>query len=123
MPWTAALQVSLSVEFSRQGYWSGLPFPSQFQELGCFFLPLGPFSLRRCPPPHTHTLSLSLSLSLSFSLGNLHFSCSTPELGAAEDVGRNRLGQTIETKILHDAGQKFALRFYSQGHPNDSSGN
>ena len=27
-PWTVAYQVSQSVEFSRQEYWSGLPFPS-----------------------------------------------------------------------------------------------
>ena len=27
-PWTVAYQVSLSMEFSRQEYWSGLPFPS-----------------------------------------------------------------------------------------------
>ena len=27
-PWTVALQVPLSIEFSRQEYWSGLPFPS-----------------------------------------------------------------------------------------------
>ena len=27
-PWTAACQASLSVGFSRQEYWSGLPFPS-----------------------------------------------------------------------------------------------
>ena len=27
-PWTAAQQAPLSVGFSRQGYWSGLPFPS-----------------------------------------------------------------------------------------------
>ena len=26
-PWTAASQLSLSMEFSRQEYWSGLPFP------------------------------------------------------------------------------------------------
>ena len=26
--WTVALQASLSMEFSRQEYWSGLPFPS-----------------------------------------------------------------------------------------------
>ena len=26
-PWTAAHQASLSVGFSRQEYWSGLPFP------------------------------------------------------------------------------------------------
>ena len=27
-PWPVAHQASLSVEFSRQEYWSGLPFPS-----------------------------------------------------------------------------------------------
>ena len=27
-PWTLALQAALSMEFSRQEYWSGLPFPS-----------------------------------------------------------------------------------------------
>ena len=27
-PWTVAQQVPLSMGFSRQGYWSGLPFPS-----------------------------------------------------------------------------------------------
>ena len=27
-PWTVAHQASLSMGFSRQGYWSGLPFPS-----------------------------------------------------------------------------------------------
>ena len=27
-PWTIAYQAPLSMGFSRQGYWSGLPFPS-----------------------------------------------------------------------------------------------
>ena len=28
IPWTVALQAPLSMEFSRQEYWSGYPFPS-----------------------------------------------------------------------------------------------
>ena len=28
IPWTVAYQAHPSVEFSRQEYWSGLPFPS-----------------------------------------------------------------------------------------------
>ena len=28
-PWTVAYQAPLSMGFSRQGYWYGLPFPSQ----------------------------------------------------------------------------------------------
>ena len=27
-PWTVAYEAPLSMEFSRQEYWSGLPFPS-----------------------------------------------------------------------------------------------
>ena len=30
-PWTAAYQAPLSVGFSRQEYWSGVPSPSQSQ--------------------------------------------------------------------------------------------
>ena len=31
-PWTAAHQAPLSLGFSRQEYWSGLPFPSPMHE-------------------------------------------------------------------------------------------
>ena len=33
-PWTLAYQVPLSMGFSRQEYWSGLPFPSPGDEPG-----------------------------------------------------------------------------------------
>ena len=32
IPWTVTCQAPLSVEFSRQGYWSGLPFPSPSED-------------------------------------------------------------------------------------------
>ena len=32
-PWTIAYQAPLFMEFSRQEYWSRLPFPSPFQEM------------------------------------------------------------------------------------------
>ena len=32
-PWTAARQAPLSMGFSRQDYWSGLPFPPPKQTL------------------------------------------------------------------------------------------
>ena len=32
-PWTIACQPPLSMEFSRQEYWSGLPFPSPWDLL------------------------------------------------------------------------------------------
>ena len=41
-PWTVACQAPLSIEFSQQEYWSGLPFPSpgDFPDVGwnpCLF--------------------------------------------------------------------------------------
>ena len=33
-PWTATHQASLSMGFSRQEHWSGLPFPSPMHESG-----------------------------------------------------------------------------------------
>ena len=35
-PWTVAYQAPLSMEFSRQEYWSGLPFPSPKFLVACF---------------------------------------------------------------------------------------
>ena len=37
-PWTAACQASLSMGFSRQEYWSGVPLPSPFEELSSLIL-------------------------------------------------------------------------------------
>ena len=34
-PWTAAYQAPLSMGFSRQVYWSGLPLPSPIQHASC----------------------------------------------------------------------------------------
>ena len=41
-PWTVAYHTSLSIGFSRQGHWSGLPFPfpGDFSDLG----------VKRCSP-------------------------------------------------------------------------
>ena len=41
-PWTVAYQASPSMGFSRQEYWSGLPFPSQgiFPTQGSSTIPL-----------------------------------------------------------------------------------
>ena len=42
--WTAALQASLSVEFSRQAYWSELPFPTPGDLLDPGMEPVSPGS-------------------------------------------------------------------------------
>ena len=44
IPWRAGLQASLSTEFSRQEYWSGLSFSSLFLCIvyRCYPFPLGP---------------------------------------------------------------------------------
>ena len=46
-PWTVARQAPLSMGFSRQEYWSGLPFPSPDKgELLFFFYYLSPKYLK-----------------------------------------------------------------------------
>ena len=37
-PWTIACQASLSMEFSRQEYWSGLPSPSPMYTYMCTYV-------------------------------------------------------------------------------------
>ena len=41
-PWTAACQVPLSMEFRRQKYWSGLPFPPRRDLPNSGFKPMSP---------------------------------------------------------------------------------
>ena len=65
-PWTVAHQGPLSMEFSRQEHWSGLPFPS----------PGDP------PDPGLQVNSLLLSLWRSpYKLVAGHFNLSSPEKG------------------------------------------
>ena len=106
-PWTVAHQIPLSMEFSRQEYWSGLPFPSprdlpdpgiQPCLLCCRHL--------GCPIEFTLTVNNVQKLEISKSfikntlLGNLKPSCTTSRLlggavvknppahaGDARDVG------------------------------------
>ena len=44
IPWTVAHQTPLSMEFSRQEYWSGLPFPSPGELLDPGIEPVSPVS-------------------------------------------------------------------------------
>ena len=58
-PWTAAHQAPLSMDFSRQEYWSGLPFPSPY---------LLYFQIcYKCSPPSLYLPSSLFYLALSFS--------------------------------------------------------
>ena len=59
-PWTAAYQASLSMGFSRQEHWSGLPFPSPMRESG-------KWNSRQLMPDTDGTIP-SLSPSLAVSL-------------------------------------------------------
>ena len=52
-PWTVAHQASLSMEFSRQEYWSGLPFPSPVVEGGGVVVTL-PAIFCQLPEPHNN---------------------------------------------------------------------
>ena len=45
--WTVAPQASLSVGFSRQEYWSGLPFPSPCMNYGSLSTVMVPYTIRK----------------------------------------------------------------------------
>ena len=56
-PWTRAHQAPLSIGFSRQEYWSGLPFPSPVDQTGSLALQTD-YLLSEPPgmmPHYTHT--------------------------------------------------------------------
>ena len=59
-PWTAAYQAPLSMGFSRQEYWSGVPLPSPFRGLViCYCMKLDIFMIYI----HSHQISLFLGIS------------------------------------------------------------
>ena len=75
-PWTAAHQAPLSLGFSRQEYWIGLPFPSPMHSciLGCFSC------VRFCAIPWTaaHQAPLSTGFSRQEYWSALPFTSANP---------------------------------------------
>ena len=81
-PWTVAGQAPLSMEFSRQEYWSGLPFPSagdrptQGLKLGLLncrqiLYLLGHLSLQGSPVKQLYSSNLKKKTERSLSVDNL----------------------------------------------------
>ena len=63
-PWTVAHQDPLSMGFSRQDYWSGVPLPSlKNTGVGCYFLLLGIFPMQGSNLSLQHWQADSLPLS------------------------------------------------------------
>ena len=68
--WTVAHQAPLSMEFSRQEYWSGLPFPSPGDlphpgiKSACFVSPALTDRFITAPPGKAHIVSSFLYLSM-----------------------------------------------------------
>ena len=64
-PWTVAHQAPLSKEFSRQEYWSGLPFPSPpgVSSIACLFIDVSSHLVLSLPQPTTYLFVISPGLS------------------------------------------------------------
>ena len=60
-PWTVAYQASPSMGFSRQEYWSGLPFPSPYSEVKGWF-----FSLKSQYRMPTFAISINIKWYFNF---------------------------------------------------------
>ena len=63
-PWTAAYQAPPNMGFSRQEYWSGVPLPSPYTNLG---RAINKFLVLSCPEFHTEKHGESI-ISNAFSL-------------------------------------------------------
>ena len=77
-PWTAAHQTPLSMRFSRQGYWSGLPFPSPGDFPNPGIEPGSPVLQADSLPTELQGKPVYSSLTNSFGEGNgtlLQYSC------------------------------------------------
>ena len=108
IPWTVACQASLSMEFSRQEYWSGLPFPApgDLPDLGA-----NP-SLLHCKQIATsklQTLLLNLiSRSFNKAISVLFGNVDTNELCANRERG-------LALILLISEGFHLAQLLWSQG--------
>ena len=75
-PWTVAYQVPLSMEFSRQEYWNGLPFPTPEDCLNPGIKPTSPASpvlaggFFPMEPPGKPSCLLSFHLLFNFKCKN-----------------------------------------------------
>ena len=83
-PWTAAHQAPLSMGFSRQEYWSGVPLPSPSS--------CGERAIRRVVTGYGKERQTNIDMSHSFLVIGSHWECSLTEEGAtsreSEDTGR-----------------------------------
>ena len=73
-PWTIAHQASQSMGFSRQGYWSGLPFPSPAALPNPGIEPGSPARQADALPsePPARCEVLLMPIDLPFTLAHLH---------------------------------------------------
>ena len=65
-PWTVACQAPLSMGFSKQEYWSGLPFPSPWDSSGPGIEPTPPALAGRFFTTEPSGKSLDIETSLVF---------------------------------------------------------
>ena len=71
-PWTVSHQAPPSMEFSRQEYWSGVPFPSAQENSGQIQSPKRRFSKKSVPLPGETGKSVPLATPLPISWTDCH---------------------------------------------------
>ena len=121
-PWTAAHQTPLSMRFSRQGYWSGLPFPSPGDLPNPGIEPGSPALQADSLPTKLQGKPVYSSLTNSFGEGNgtpLQYSClENPMDGGAwwaevHGVAKSRIRLSDFTFTFHFHALKKEMATYS----------
>ena len=109
-PWTAANQAPLSMGFSRQEYWSGVPSPSPMFQC---------YSLKSSHPP-TESTSLiylcviSAALQVGSSVPSFEGVCSSCRVSRAPSLELSVTVVGLQLSLAH-LGNGFYLRFCLKG--------
>ena len=116
--WTVARQALLSMGFSKQEYWSGLPYPSQFssvQSLSCVWLFATPelqHARPPCPSPtpkftqtHDHWVGGAIQWSHPLSSPSPPAFNLSQHQGLLESVSSHQVAKILEFRFQHQSFQ------------------
>ena len=96
--WAVAYQVLLSMKFSRQDYWSGLPFPSLIiTERKCL-------QTESCTKPFTHNMNFEIVLAQgesSWAIKTIHINLEERQISKQICSSLTQLKEVISMRKMH----------------------
>ena len=117
MPWTAAHQAPVSMRFSWQGYWSGLPFPSPTNS--CNHHTKTVLVTKEKPIPSQNTVFIFLTYQIDkdyliISKGSRKWTLTSGEVQYLEEQVPNFWPGFFTTYIVQNVYRMFAASIYAR---------